>query len=395
MMKKNIVRKYPTRRNRYGGVSRIKNTTTTAPSDYEDSSIVSVDEINDRDLLELLEANKQQHEIMINKCEIKALITEIPDTEPTEAVDLVELLTDTADIAVPSNSMSVVIKNAATALTNQPTVDCVTPDSISKHDPINIASYLDQLLSTDNTTDGKSVVERVNVENVVDAKPPIMVDDQFTAINQSSITKECDIAQRPHTIAEEQVMITKDSTSSVEHLTIQENRSFKVIDEVSNPELSSIAEEQDIASGFASITEESGSDSKLMSIMEELDVASQLSGITEQDNNPEPDSIVEVLATGLQNLGNTCYANSIIQCLVNTEPLVEMLVIKTNNDERFKNAQICKELLTLLLVLKSGQYRSPVEPRNFMEALKKACPKFESRRQQDAHELLIEIVTQM
>lgn len=65
--------------------------------------------------------------------------------------------------------------------------------------------------------------------------------------------------------------------------------------------------------------------------------------------------------TGLKNLGNTCYMNSILQCLSNTPQLREYCVsdmYKTNISRRNKtNGQVIEEVAALLKELWNGQYK--------------------------------------
>ena len=68
--------------------------------------------------------------------------------------------------------------------------------------------------------------------------------------------------------------------------------------------------------------------------------------------------------TGLKNLGNSCYMNSIIQCLSNTTHLAKYFMdnlyaddLNTNNDNNTQG-QVVEEVAQVIKALWRGQYKS-------------------------------------
>ena len=136
-----------------------------------------------------------------------------------------------------------------------------------------------------------------------------------------------------------------------------------------------------------------------------LPVAEKESAATEEEKWKQQAEFLRSLVKspgikGLKNQGNTCYFNSVMQC-VNASPELVELILTKNIVPRIEggkpiSAQLAlrKKLRNFFISMRSSEGRN-LDPSPVLDAIRAKYAKFRGYQQQDSHELLMTLLDRL
>jgi len=101
---------------------------------------------------------------------------------------------------------------------------------------------------------------------------------------------------------------------------------------------------------------------------------------------------VRKIGAGLQNLGNTCFLNSVLQCLTYLPPLANYLLSKDHSSYNCRSIGLCMLCVLEKHVCKALASTSSIAPYTITKNLKGLGRGLRLGRQEDSHEFLVCLV---